>query len=79
MFPGKWDSQLGHLSGDIGSVEHSSPKIPVKPEPCLHTGEEERVLCMDCLFIGAFWKKKGEEKGRKEQESKMQSYKHVWE
>lgn len=79
MLPGKWNSQPGHLSGDVGSVERSSPKIPVNPKPCLHFGEGESILYMDCLFTGAFWKKKGEEKGRKEQESKVQSYKHLWE
>jgi len=67
------------LSGDVGFTGILGEECPTEPKPCLHTWKGESVLCTDCLFPGTFWKKKGEEKGRKEQGSKVQGYKHVWE
>lgn len=53
-------------------------KLLIKPKPRLRSGEGEGVLCTD--YLQTLSGEKGEKKkGGKEKESKVQSYKHVWE
>lgn len=54
-------------------------KLLIKPKPRLCSGEGEGVLCTDCLFTDLSGEKGEKQKGGEEKESKVQSYKHIWE